>query len=1071
MADGKKDLRNKEVPVIGISRHRLGIDGDGVTTLVAFYGCNLRCRYCLNPECFDRSSNRRMYSPQSLLDELMKDDVYFRATGGGVTFGGGEPGLQTEFICEFKKICPPQWKIRLETALQFHYQYTELLASIIDEWIVDVKTAGKVIYQQYTGGDYQQVVKNLHYLVDEFRVPKEKFVIRVPIIPGFTDRNQAEETERQFREQGFTRFDIFEYQTERPDHYRSNGKAKCELLKTLRNEIADSNGIEYESRECSHQGDCSGTCPLCEFELAKLSSDLQSKEVESVEVSNETIERINNLKADSTDAGEDSGDIYPLQGDMIVHPGKIEPPLEGEIALPSEPPYKKVLFKECAVAGVSFHLKYDDEIWDELEAGQEVALVRERKNKYDKNAVAIALKDDYDGDSDNFDFDFILGYVPKSENEEIAKMLDMGWEDVFYTTLSTVKTHGNINDRLRISIFIRDKKPDVVKPDTLRIQSLGYNESLNVVKELEVRGIVHFRWGGYPTWERNLPEVGDEVVLLRRQANQVMMLLTRIIAKDEDCVPFVGEDEVFAVDDCVCFILSNVCGPIFVDIEQLDFLGKDSLGNREVYDNLPKEDSDTLKDIFHKRLYTLYKNNIDLDPSLDDPKEGIPEIIEWITKPTLNFYYRDTSAPLYNEYHVGEILRTDFTIDLSEKFFKPTKKTRFLLASAHVNSHCEMYKPSKPNPQELDWRLVTIPRNSYFMVLDVYMPEDEDKRQILLLHIPAEALEYKDNIHFELAIDGIKAPYPYCGELVDAARKDFDAKLKSTVFPRQRDKELIERMKRPIGFIKKGEPVSLTPPIDERQLVRGFISEKLNGNIEELADFDFSTLADDKKYGCIAGPNIVCNYAIVKALFSIAFGDKWPDLCMETLDDYTYQISPIVLTQRLFGSLVSDKYFIGLDKHKDVVTPDLMHEVFAVERLCRTIGNMLVWPNKACLYRIYDDWQMRGYFDRMLQAMYSSMTGIGKENDSVRLALQGNHQLMHDYQGKEGFENYINNSLLNDFVDKDFTPKETFVGVSIAAKDFWPSQLPLAIHEMYVFCKHFIPNRTQKIISILRERL
>ncbi len=1071
MTDSNTEIRSKEVPVIGVSRHRLGTDGDGVTTLVAFYGCNLRCRYCLNPECFDRRSNWKLYSPQGLLDELMKDDVYFRATGGGITFGGGEPGLQTEFICEFKKICPPQWEIRLETSLQFHYQYTEQLAPIVDEWIVDVKTAETESYRQYTAGDYQQVRKNLHYLVDEFRVSKEKFVIRIPIIPGFTDRNKVEETERKFREQGFTRFDIFEYQTERPEHYRANGKAKCELLKTLRKEIADANGIEYKSRECSHQGDCPGTCPLCEFELANLSSDLQSQNADSIAVSKETIERINKLNAVEYHMGEDNGDGYPIDGDMIVHPGKIEPPLEGEVILSPEPPHKKVLFKECAVAGISFHLKYDDEIWDELEAGQEVALVRERKNKYDTNAVAIALKDDYDGDPDNFDFDFILGYVPKSENEEIAKMLDMGWEDVFYTTLSTVKTHGNINDRLRISIFIRDKRPEVVKTDTLRIQSLGYSESFNVIKELETRGIVHFRWGGYPTWERPLPEVGDEVVLLCRQANRVMMLLTRIIAKDEDCSPFVDEDELFAVDDCVCFVLANVCGPLFVNINQLDFLGIDTLGKHNVYDNMPQEDSDVLKAVFRKQLYRLYKNNIDLNPSLNETKDDITAIIEWITNPILTFYYRDTSVPLYNEYNVGEILRTNFTVDLSEKFYKPAKKTRFLVASAHVDSHCEMYQIQKPDPKELQWRLVTIPCNSYFMVLDVYMPEGTDKRQILLLHIPADAVELADNYDFIEAVKGIEKWSPNGNSLVEAARYDFDTKLKSTVFPRQSDKELIERMKRPIGFIKKGERVSLTPPIDERQLVREFIAEKLNSNIEALTDFDFSSLDGDNKYGCLTGPNIVCNYAIVKAIFSIAFGDKWPDLCMETLDDYTYQISPIVLTQRLFGSLVADEYFMGLDKYKDVVTPDLMREAFTVERLCRAIGNMLVWPNKSCLYRIYDDWQMRGYFDRMLQAMYASMTGTGMENESVRLSLQGNHQLMRDYQGKEGFENYINNSLLNEFVDEDYTPRETFVGVSIAAKDFWSSQLPLAIHEMYVFCKHFIPNRTQKIITILRERL
>lgn len=42
--------RNNGIPVIGVSRHRLGTDGNGVTTLVAFHGCNLRCKYCLNSE-------------------------------------------------------------------------------------------------------------------------------------------------------------------------------------------------------------------------------------------------------------------------------------------------------------------------------------------------------------------------------------------------------------------------------------------------------------------------------------------------------------------------------------------------------------------------------------------------------------------------------------------------------------------------------------------------------------------------------------------------------------------------------------------------------------------------------------------------------------------------------------------------------------------------------------------------------------------------------------------------------------------------------------------------------------
>lgn len=82
--------------------------------------------------------------------------------------------------------------------------------------------------------------------------------------------------------------------------------------------------------------------------------------------------------------------------------------------------------------------------------------------------------------------------------------------------------------------------------------------------------------------------------------------------------------------------------------------------------------------------------------------------------------------------------------------------------------------------------------------------------------------------------------------------------------------------------------------------MRDFIAEKLNGDVDALAEYDFSTLNGDPKYGCLAGSNKPENYAIVKAIFSIVFGDKFSDLNIESLDNYTYQISRIVLTQRLF---------------------------------------------------------------------------------------------------------------------------------------------------------------------------
>lgn len=120
--------------------------------------------------------------------------------------------------------------------------------------------------------------------------------------------------------------------------------------------------------------------------------------------------------------------------------------------------YKKVFFKECTVAGVSFLLKYDDELWDALEVGTKLALVRHKDNKHDKNAVAIALADDFDGDPEDFDFDFIIGYIPRNENAELATLLDAGYGNKFSAEITTLKTHGNLNDRIRITINLETTK-------------------------------------------------------------------------------------------------------------------------------------------------------------------------------------------------------------------------------------------------------------------------------------------------------------------------------------------------------------------------------------------------------------------------------------------------------------------------------------------------------------------------------------------------------------------------------------------------------------------------------------
>ncbi len=92
--------------LIGISRHRIGVDGEGVTTLVAYHRCPLRCQYCLNPKALSPNGVWKRYTPEELYNHVKQDDLYFRATGGGMTFGGGWKSHAT-LTPLAKQDCPP----------------------------------------------------------------------------------------------------------------------------------------------------------------------------------------------------------------------------------------------------------------------------------------------------------------------------------------------------------------------------------------------------------------------------------------------------------------------------------------------------------------------------------------------------------------------------------------------------------------------------------------------------------------------------------------------------------------------------------------------------------------------------------------------------------------------------------------------------------------------------------------------------------------------------------------------------------------------------------------------------
>ena len=198
-----------KAPVFAVSPHRINIDGKGVVTLVCFGGCPLNCRYCINhAHCFDPKKWHE-YSPEQLYERVKKDNLYFLATGGGITFGGGEPLLRAEFIRQFRTLCGKEWKLNVETSLNVPSENVESLLDVVDYWIVDVKDMNPDIYRAYTGAENSRVVRHLQLLAE--RGKAEETVVKVPLIKDYNTEADRKESMRQLRQLGFSRFDMLEY--------------------------------------------------------------------------------------------------------------------------------------------------------------------------------------------------------------------------------------------------------------------------------------------------------------------------------------------------------------------------------------------------------------------------------------------------------------------------------------------------------------------------------------------------------------------------------------------------------------------------------------------------------------------------------------------------------------------------------------------------------------------------------------------------------------------------------------------------------------------------------------------
>ena len=160
------------------------VDGPGVRVVVFLQGCPLRCLYCHNPENLSLKTEKTLMTPEQVVKKVKRYSSYF-GEEGGVTFSGGEPLLQSEFLLETLKLCKQNG---INTAIDTSGcadNFEEIL-DYVDTVILDIKAIDANKYKKLTGRE----INKFENFLKVCQQKKKDLWIRQVIVPGFNDTEE-----------------------------------------------------------------------------------------------------------------------------------------------------------------------------------------------------------------------------------------------------------------------------------------------------------------------------------------------------------------------------------------------------------------------------------------------------------------------------------------------------------------------------------------------------------------------------------------------------------------------------------------------------------------------------------------------------------------------------------------------------------------------------------------------------------------------------------------------------------------------------------------------------------------